>query len=351
MNTKKRKRMKLPNGFGSIIFLHGSRRRPWAVLKTINGRSKYIGYFPTHAEALIFLADCNKDPSIYLPSLITFGEAYQLEMAERKAKIASVTVKNYEVIFGYCKPLHNKPLTSLKVADLQAVIKKLSDKGIGHATQKKVRQLYHNIYNYAVKYQIIPPTADISRFVDVDLPKRNKIKQPFNTRQLNRVKALADSNDPLAPYAMIVIMMCYSGPRPSEFLAVEKNDVKLHSRFYRIRESKTEAGRNRLVPISKKVVQYYDYWLQRPGKTLITDLDGKQLTYHCFLRIFDKVMEITRCKHKPHECRHTCATWLDDKGANKLSIKKILGHATQDITDGIYTHKNIRQLKKAIDLL
>ena len=69
--------------------------------------------------------------------MITFGEAYQLEMAERKAKIASVTVKNYEVIFGYCKPLHNKPLTSLKVADLQAVIKKLSDKGIGHATQKK----------------------------------------------------------------------------------------------------------------------------------------------------------------------------------------------------------------------
>ena len=150
---------------------------------------------------------------------------------------------------------------------------------------------------------------------------------------------------------MIVIMMCYSGPRPSEFLAVEKNDVKLHSRFYRIRESKTEAGRNRLVPISKKVVQYYDYWLQRPGKTLITDPDGKQLTYHRFLHIFDKIMQTTRCKHKPHECRHTCATWLDDKGANKLSIKKILGHATQDITDGTYTHKNLRQLKKAIDLL
>ena len=145
--------------------------------------------------------------------------------------------------------------------------------------------------------------------------------------------------------------MCYSGPRPSEFLAVEKNDVKLHSRFYRIRESKTEAGRNRLVPINKKVIQYYDYWLQCPGKTLITALDGKQLTYHRFLRIFDKVMAITRCKHKPHECRHTCATWLDDKGANKLSIKKILGHATQDITDGTYTHKNLRQLKKAIDLL
>ena len=62
-------------------------------------------------------------------------------------------------------------------------------------------------------------------------------------------------------------------------------------------------------------------------------------------------MAETRCVHKPHECRHTCATWLDDKGANKLSIKRILGHASQDVTDGVYTHKDLRQLKKAIDML
>lgn len=348
---KKRKRMKLPNGFGSIIFLPGNRRRPYAVLKTINGKSKYIGYFATYNESLIFLAECNKDPSIYLPSQITFSEIYKLEIAERKTKITATTAKNYDVSFGYCKALHTRPLASIKVIELQTIIKNLSAAGIGHATQKKVRQLYHNIYTYAVKYQIIPPTADISRFVDIDLPKRNKTKQPFNTRQLNRVKAFADSNEPLSPYAMAIIMMCYSGARPSEFLSIEKNDVKLHSRFYKIRESKTAAGRNRLVPINRKVIHYYDYWLKRPGKTLVTDIDGNQLTYHKFLRIFDKIMIITHCKHKPHECRHTCATWLDNKGANKLSIKKILGHAIQDITDGTYTHKDLRQLKKAIDLL
>lgn len=53
---KKRKRMKLPNGFGSIIFLPGNRRRPYAVLKTINGKSKYIGYFATYNESLIFFS-------------------------------------------------------------------------------------------------------------------------------------------------------------------------------------------------------------------------------------------------------------------------------------------------------
>ena len=30
--------MKLPNGYGSVTRLAGSRRRPWAVRKTINGK-------------------------------------------------------------------------------------------------------------------------------------------------------------------------------------------------------------------------------------------------------------------------------------------------------------------------
>ena len=96
---------------------------------------------------------------------------------------------------------------------------------------------------------------------------------------------------------------------------------------------------------------YYESWMKQPGKTLITDANGKQLTYAKFLHLFYDVMAVSKCTHKPHECRHTCATWLDDNGANKLAIKKILGHATQDITDGVYTHKDLRQLKKAVDLL
>ena len=145
--------------------------------------------------------------------------------------------------------------------------------------------------------------------------------------------------------------MCYSGPRPSEFINILASDVKLRNRTYKIRHSKTKAGQNRLVPISKKVRKYYEWWIAQGGKTLIVDDDGNPLNYCRFRRRFDKVMAAARCHHTPHECRHTCATWLDDKGANKIAIKRILGHAVQDITDGVYTHKNVRQLKKAIDLL
>lgn len=334
--------MKLPNGFGSIVKLSGNRRKPYAVRR----HGKYLAYFASHDEALIYLADVNKQPDI-IGSELTFAEIYRLEMAEHTVKISSKTVNGYKSAFQHCQSLWPMKLKDIKVSDLQAVI---ANCGTGQPTQKKVRQIMHNVYRYAVKYQLISATADLSGYVDIDKLKRKYKKTPFNTRQLNRVKKIADSDDVLAPWAKCIVMMCYCGTRPSEFLAILKADVKLKSRYFLVRDSKTEAGRNRMVPISKKVLPYYEWWLSQDGRTLVA-VDGKPVSYSRFLKLFYKVCEAARCKHKPHECRHTCATWLDDKGANKLSIKRILGHATTDITDGVYTHKSLAQLKKAIDLL
>lgn len=334
--------MKLPNGFGSIVKLSGNRRKPYAVRR----HGKYLAYFATHDEALIYLADVNKQPDI-VGSELTFAEIYRLEMAEHTVKISPKTVNGYKSAYQHCKDLWPMKIKDIKVSDLQAVI---AGCGTGQPTQKKVRQIMHNVYRYAVKYQLISATADLSGYVDIDKLKRKYKKVPFNTRQLNRVKQIADSNDVLAPWAKCIVMMCYCGARPSEFLAILKADVKLKSRYFLVRDSKTEAGRNRMVPISRKVISYYEWWLSQDGRTLVA-VDGKQVSYSRFLKLFYRVCDIARCKHKPHECRHTCATWLDDKGANKLSIKRILGHATTDITDGVYTHKSLAQLKKAIDLL
>ena len=346
-----RKRMKLPNNFGSIVKLPGRRRKPWAARKKIDEKYRYLGYFDTYEAALTFLVEYNKDPSVYAPSLITFAEIYQQEITERSKKIAPVTVRSYRTAFNNCTALHSRKFLSLKVTDLQGVINALSERGIGQPAQKKVRQLFHNIYSYAVKYQLIPQTADISHFVDVDKYKPKYIKTPFNTRQLNRVKALAETSDPLALWATAVLMMCYAGTRPSEFLRIKKSDVKLKSRVFTIGQSKTAAGTNRLIPISLKTMPYFEKWMERPGATLITDDEGNSLSYGRFARRFKKVMIASSCKHTPHECRHTTATNFNNKGANMTSVKRILGHADRDVTTGVYTHKDIRQLKKAIDVL
>lgn len=202
-----KKRLKLPNGYGSVTArTDGRRRNPFVVKITIKGKQKAIGYVDSYEAGLTLLAEYHRDPTRFITNNVTFAEVYRLMATEKYSSIADVTAKNYISAYNHCQPLHDKPLTSIKVTDLQAIIKRLSDTGIGHATQKKVRQLYHNVFKYAVKYQIIPPTADISRFIDIDMPKRNKLKQPFNMRQLNRVKALADSDNPLAAYAAAVIL-------------------------------------------------------------------------------------------------------------------------------------------------
>lgn len=242
--------MKLPNGFGSIVKLSGNRRKPYAVRR----HGKYLAYFATHDEALIYLADVNKQPDI-VGSELTFAEIYRLEMAEHAAKISPKTVNGYKSAYQHCKALWPMKIKDIKVSDLQAVI---AGCGTGQPTQKKVRQIMHNVYRYAVKYQLISASADLSGYVDIDKLKRKYKKVPFNTRQLNRVKQIADSHDVLAPWAKCIVMMCYCGTRPSEFLAVTKADVKLKSRYFIVRDSKTEAGRNRMVPISRKVIGYYE---------------------------------------------------------------------------------------------
>ena len=205
--------MKLPNGFGSIACYSGNRRRPYIVRKYIDGRQKIIGQYATYEDALAFLVDYNKNPSLFNPSEITFGEIFKLWSAEHFPKIAKTTAANYNAAYKHCELLYGKKFITLKISDLQAVIRAMSRAKIGYASQKKCRQLMHNLYTYAVKYEIIPASADISRYIEIDKKRIVYPKSPFNTRQLNRVKRLAESDEPLSRWAKVVVMMIYSGVR------------------------------------------------------------------------------------------------------------------------------------------
>ena len=65
---KRKNNLKLPNGFGSILFLGNKRRHPYAALKTTgwddNGRQirKYVGYAKTYNEAYQILLNYSSNP-------------------------------------------------------------------------------------------------------------------------------------------------------------------------------------------------------------------------------------------------------------------------------------------------
>lgn len=54
-------------------------------------------------------------------------------------------------------------------------------------------------------------------------------------------------------------------------------------------------------------------------------------------------------KHMPHDTRHTFITEAKEKRMNEYILKLIVGHSIQDITEKIYTHRQINELKQEIE--
>lgn len=351
--------LKFPNGFGSITKkTDKNRRKPYLVRKFIDGRQQQIGSFETYEAAYNFLVAYNADPSMLLRNKVTFADVYERMAKERYPKLAEATINNYKVAYKYCTSLLNKPLSHIKVLDLQNIITELSNQGIGYASQKKCKQLISLVYAHAAKYDLITDKTDPTQYLDLDKNVKVFTKRPFTAAQLRKVQRLIDDNHKFADYARCILMMCYCGCRPSEFLNIKREDVDLKQRVFIVRESKTEAGRNRQVPIHKSMLIHYKYFTEggnlrtsnpRISPNLITDATGKTVSYPQFRVVFAEIMELIGCKHTPHECRHTCATWLDNAGANDVATKRILGHACPGVTKGVYTHKTLSDLRKAID--
>ena len=342
------KRLKLPNGFGSITKKSGRRRRPYEIRKFIDGRQKVIGYEASYESALAFLCEYNKNPLLFSPSEITFSELFTLVKAYLYPRIKPHTQQSYTASYNHLKRLYDKQFAKIRIGDLQSAIRDIHDNGAGYSTQKKARQVLHHMYTYAVKYEIIPPEKDISRYIDIDKDKKVYKKNIFNTRQI--YKLFRDNDE--QRYAKMIIMHIMLGTRPSEFLAIEKTDVKLRQRYLIIRESKTEAGRNRIIPLHKQTLPFWIEFLAENNKYIATDNNGIHLNYSRFRTRFDKTLiELKIKRHTPHECRHTLASLLNNADANPTAIKRILGHASSNITEKHYTHKDLHQLKKAMDLI
>lgn len=341
------KRLKLPNGFGSITKKSGRRRRPFEIRKWVDGRQKVIGYEATYEVALAFLCEYNKNPLLFNPNEITFDELFCLVKAYLFPRIKEHTQCSYMCAYKHLKRLYTKQFAKIRIGDLQSAIRDIHDSGAGYSTQKKARQVLHHMYSYAVKYEIIAPERDISKYIDIDKNKIVYKKTIFNTRQIYKLFR-ADNNR----YAKMILMHMLLGTRPSEFLNIERTDVKIRQRYLIIRESKTEAGRNRIIPLHKQTLPFWIEFIAENNKYIACDEHGTHLNYSRFRSKFDSTLKILKIKrHTPHECRHTLASLLSNADANPTAIKRILGHANDSITEKHYTHKDLHQLKKALDLI
>ena len=72
------------------------------------------------------------------------------------------------------------------------------------------------------------------------------------------------------------------------------------------------------------------------------------MTYDKYRKRFEKVMKRLNRRHRPHETRHTFITKAKACNMDEYVLKVIVGHAIEDITEKVYTHRTVEQLKAEI---
>lgn len=344
--------MKLPNGFGSVYKLSGNRRRPYIARKTAGFNDKHhpiyrvVGYYSTAPEALAALVEYNKNPALFNPASITYAEVFELLKVDKFKRISKSTQNSYVSAFKNSSDLHAMKFVEIRVSHMSAVVNAIRLSGRSYSTAKKAKVLFSQLYAYAIINEITD--KDYSHYVDIgkNIPVLQRL--PFTIRQINKLWRAAGTY----PGIDTILIMIYSGLRIGELLNLRPRDIKIRDRYLIVTESKTEAGRNRIIPINRKIFDFIHSRVESGSKYLIATAIGDKMPYQSYRAlIFNPIMKALKLNHYPHDCRHTCATLLNNAGANPTSVKRILGHASKDVTEKVYTHKDLHELRKAINMI
>jgi integrase len=335
------------NGTGSVFKLSGKRRRPWAVRITAGwtdeGKQifKYLSYHEKKVDAIKALAQYNTNPYDVESSKATFEDIYD-KWSEAAYKTLSVSsVKTYKSAYKNTTKIQKMVFRDLRTNALQDVVDKIDSASMARMT----KFLFQKMYTYALENDIVE--KDYSQYVKLLQKEETKEKSPFSPEEIKTMWNKVDSVE----YADVVVILLYTGMRIGELLDMKKEDIHIKER-YMIGGSKTEAGKNRIIPLHKKIVPLIEKRMsESKSDYLFTNTQGNQLKYHLFISKYWKELTADlKVTHTPHDTRHTFVSNLDSLGANRVTIQRIVGHANKDTTD-IYIHKNLDELLEAVDML
>ena len=340
--------MRNPNGYGCIKKLSGQRRRPFAFVVSENGKQRIIEYFTNQADAQIFQADYNK---VHLHHVLPGHQVTLAELYHRwlPAHIADTdpsdsALASYANSFKHLSCLQYEPFKNLKYMDYQRVIDGMRKSGLSYSSCKKVRSLISLLEKYANKIELT--NKSYAPLLSIGKNKAIRPHKPFSRQKINRLWKNID-----AANVDTVLILLYTGMRIGELLHLHKSNINIRQRFIRITKSKTASG-IRVIPIHPRILPLIIARMDSPGVTLLSDTNGQPYDYSRYCNTWHAVMRLINATgHTTHDCRHTVTTLLDNAGANETAKRRILGHAGGDVTERVYTHKSIRQLRKCIELL
>lgn len=363
--AKKQTFKRRPNKAGTVVKLSGKRRKPWCAKITtgkdiITGRQiqTVLGTFETWDEAddaLTLYRLSNKniithqemqslDPVTFQKiiehrnkNMPTFKEIYDIVYEEDICNLAANTARGYVNAFKHFKVIHDMKMSDISLAVLQEVF---DNDSTGHGMKSIMKILCAKIFKYAVIHKYIQRDDDYTEFIKLGENKESTLHYAFSAEEIRLL-----INDG-SWRAKIVLIYIFTGVRANELLNLPKENITIGKTCsYFVTGIKTEAGKNRIVPIHDFIKPFIIELMNADKKNTIINY-----SYDNFRRRhFSELMRTLQMKHTMHDTRDTFATLCQENNVDVFARKRVLGHKMRDITFDTYTSTVVETLCKEIN--
>jgi len=343
----KRARKKLPNGYGSIKKLSGTRSRPYAAyppsptLRAENTegpvRIPAIGYFKDWYSAFDALSEFHRNPYNVRTRSLTFAKVYELfyrdKFGNTKRNLSVSSKYAYETAYKNCSALHQLRFFDLRKQDMQDILDQCT---LGYSSLCNLKKLFCQMYRYAMENDIVE--KNYAQFVSIHQEDDTEKGEPFSDEELTLL--WQHKNDPTV---QMILIMIYSGFRIKAFETIEIDMEQGHLKG----GVKTAAGKGRIVPIHPCIQPFVKNFEKHVPSFRARTF--RSCSFYPVLERLDIATTRSGKKHTPHDCRHTFS-WLCDKyGVDELSKHLLMGHSLgKDVEKAVYGHRTYEQLREEL---
>lgn len=352
---RRKSNLKLPNGFGSVVYLGGNRRKPYGARVTTGWNDdgtqirQYVGYGETYNDGYQILCKFHntpfniqyKDTTVggvyFLLEPIMYEQIGQPGMSDSNYKNLTSAYKNY------LNDLGKKKIIEVQKNEIQKII---NNSGLKHTGRGYIKNIWERLVTYANEDLGLKIDTDVYNLKLGEKEKSDKHKV-IDYSKIPLIENLANKGNETA---MLIMIYLFTGWRPSELLKIENPNVFLEE-DYMLGGIKTEAGKNRPMPIHSKIKPYVEYFYNPNNKYLITSkITGKKITYDNYQNMFDNLMVELGLDYVPGDTRKTFATRCSELEIPDVIIKRLMGHSlSKDVTNNIYIEMKIERLKNMIE--
>lgn len=342
-----------PNGAGTAI----KRGKTWTARVVVgwkvldSGKATPVwrtkGGFTTKKDALAYCPELFKTPK--QKPRQTMMQIYDAWLPTHENRVGKSTMNCYKAAWKYFRPLYYVPFADI---DLDALQECIDDCPNGKRTKENMKALAGLLYKYALpRHQ-----TDMNYAEFLHTGNDAKGTRPAFTKA--QVEAICNQIG-ITPHADDVYCLIYTGFRPTEMFGLTKRDYIGGVLYGGI---KTEAGKNRAVPVSSKIADIIQNRMFGKSDYLFPKDDGTQMSSKYFrdnyfyqvlvnAGIQDMPTQDKPAYYVPYSCRHTFANMLKDIPGSDKDKAALIGHEDYTTTKKHYQSAELDLLKDIISKL